>query len=111
MIERNFYKDRKAKLYHHNEEEIHLKSYLFGNGIRLVSVLAGITCLALLFENSRMDNTSIVVLYVLAAILTARFTEGYIFGTGGEGFERFNLAIPRSVLEDACQRLLKAFGK
>lgn len=35
--------------------------------------------------------------------------EGYIFGTGGEGFERFNLAIPRSVLEDACQRLLKAF--
>ena len=23
--------------------------------------------------------------------------EGYIFGTGGEGFERFNLAIPRSV--------------
>lgn len=80
MIERNFYKDRKAKLYHHNEEEIHLKSYLFGNGIRLVSVLAGITCLALLFENSRMDNTSIVVLYVLAAILTARFTEGYIFG-------------------------------
>ena len=25
--------------------------------------------------------------------------------------ERFNLAIPRSVLEDACQRLLKAFGK
>ena len=37
--------------------------------------------------------------------------EGYIFGTGGEGFERFNLAIPRSVLEDACQRLLKAFGK
>ena len=81
MIERNFYKDRKAKLYHHNEEEIHLKSYLFGNGIRLVSVLAGITCLALFFENSRMDNTSIVVLYVLAAVLTARFTEGYIFGT------------------------------
>ena len=37
--------------------------------------------------------------------------QGYIFGTGGEGFERFNLAIPRSVLEDACQRLLKAFGK
>ncbi len=35
--------------------------------------------------------------------------EGYIFGTGGEGFERFNLAVPRSVLEDACQRLLKAF--
>lgn len=81
MIERNFYKDRKAKLYHHNEEEIHLKSYLFRNGIRLLAALAGITCIALFFESSRMDNTSIVVLYVLAAILTARFTEGYIFGT------------------------------
>ena len=66
VIERNFYKDRKTKLYHHNEEEIHLKSYIFGNGIRLLASLAGITCLALFFENSRMDNTSIVVLYVLA---------------------------------------------
>lgn len=37
--------------------------------------------------------------------------EGYIFGTGGEGFERFNLAVPRSTVEDACQRLLKAFQK
>ncbi len=37
--------------------------------------------------------------------------EGYIFGTGGEGFERFNLAVPRQILEDACQRLLKAFKK
>lgn len=37
--------------------------------------------------------------------------EGYIFGTGGAGFERFNLAIPRSTLEEACSRLLKAFGK
>lgn len=25
--------------------------------------------------------------------------EGYIFGTGGEGFERFNVACPRSILE------------
>lgn len=79
MIERNFYKDKKSKLYHHNEEEIHLKSYLFGNGIRMLAVLAGITCLAVFFEKSRMDNTSIVVLYVLAAILIARITEGYAF--------------------------------
>ncbi|WP_233541865.1 MULTISPECIES: MalY/PatB family protein [Coprobacillaceae] len=35
--------------------------------------------------------------------------EGYIFGTGGEGFERFNLATPRATLEKACQRLLKAY--
>ena len=48
----------------------------------------------------------------LSLPLTMVFNMVYmLFGTGGEGFERFNLAIPRSVLEDACQRLLKAFGK
>ncbi|WP_300277729.1 DUF4118 domain-containing protein [Peptacetobacter sp.] len=81
MIERNFYKDKKAKLYHQNEEEIHLKSYVFGNGIRLLISLGTMTAIALFFEKSGMDNTSIIVLYVMAAILTARFTEGYIFGT------------------------------
>lgn len=34
--------------------------------------------------------------------------EGYIFGIGGSGFERFNLAMPRALLEECCQRLLKA---
>lgn len=37
--------------------------------------------------------------------------EGYIFGTGGEGFERFNCACPRSVLEDALERILKAWNE
>ena len=34
--------------------------------------------------------------------------EGYIFGDQGKGFERFNLALPRSALEKAMERLLKA---
>lgn len=34
--------------------------------------------------------------------------EGYIFGTGGSGFERFNIACPRSVLEKALNQLNKA---
>ena len=34
--------------------------------------------------------------------------EGYIFGTGGEGFERFNIACPRSTLERALLQLEKA---
>lgn len=34
--------------------------------------------------------------------------EGYIFGTGGAGFERFNLACPRSTVEDALNRIEKA---
>ena len=36
------------------------------------------------------------------------FTDGgYIFGNGGEGFERINLACPRRVLKDAMERLEK----
>lgn len=34
--------------------------------------------------------------------------EGYIFGAGGSGFERWNLAMPASQLEDALLRLEKA---
>lgn len=34
--------------------------------------------------------------------------EGYIFGRGGEGFERLNLACPRRVLAGALERLEKA---
>lgn len=34
--------------------------------------------------------------------------EGYIFGTGGECFERFNIATPRSILEDALKRICDA---
>jgi len=35
---------------------------------------------------------------------------GTMFGTGGEGYERFNLACPRSVVEECLQRLEKVFG-
>ncbi|MBN1265791.1 MAG: pyridoxal phosphate-dependent aminotransferase [Anaerolineales bacterium] len=34
--------------------------------------------------------------------------EGYIFGSDGEGFERINIACPRSLLEEALHRLLAA---
>lgn len=37
--------------------------------------------------------------------------EGYIFGKSGEGFERFNLAAPTSVISDALKRLDKALKK
>lgn len=36
------------------------------------------------------------------------FDEGYIFGRGGEGYERVNLACPRRVLAAALERLEKA---
>lgn len=35
---------------------------------------------------------------------------GPIFGTGGGGFQRVNIACPRSILEDGLARLLRAIG-
>lgn len=37
--------------------------------------------------------------------------EGYLFGDGGIGFERINLACPTWVIEEALERLKKAFNK
>lgn len=37
--------------------------------------------------------------------------EGYIFGLQGAGFERFNVATPRSILKDALDRLYQALKK
>ncbi len=34
--------------------------------------------------------------------------EGYIFGDGGKGFERINIACPRSILQEGLERLEKA---
>ena len=34
--------------------------------------------------------------------------EGYIFGKGGDGFERINFACPRSILEEAMNRIYYA---
>ena len=36
--------------------------------------------------------------------------EGAMFGRGGEGFQRINLACPRVVLTEALQRIAEAFG-
>jgi len=37
--------------------------------------------------------------------------EGYFFGEEGSGFERINLACPRSVLEDALNRITTVLKK
>ena len=37
--------------------------------------------------------------------------EGYIFGQEGEGFERFNLACPRAILEKALNRITVSVSK
>lgn len=38
-------------------------------------------------------------------------SEGYAFGSGGEGFERFNLACPTRVINEALIRLKKAISE
>ncbi len=37
--------------------------------------------------------------------------EGYIFGRGGEGFERFNVACPRSVLKKGLEQIRAAYNE
>ena len=37
--------------------------------------------------------------------------EGYIFGCGGEGYERINAACPRSILKEAMERIENAYIK
>lgn len=39
------------------------------------------------------------------------FDEGYIFGPGGAGFERINLAAPRSVIQAAMERLAQVCAR
>ena len=34
--------------------------------------------------------------------------EGKLFGSGGEGFQRVNVACPKSTLEETMQRIKKA---
>jgi len=36
------------------------------------------------------------------------FDDGYIFGPGGEGFERINIACPRSLLKEGLDRIARA---
>ena len=37
--------------------------------------------------------------------------EGYVFGTGGSGFERFNLACPRARVEEGLERIKQGLEK
>lgn len=37
--------------------------------------------------------------------------EGYIFGTDGSGWERFNCACPRSIIETSLNRIKDAWQK
>ena len=38
----------------------------------------------------------------------AIFDEGHVFGKGGNGFERINIACPKRILEATLERIYKA---
>lgn len=58
------------------------------------------------FRNLGMDHQTLEKFMLEEAKLW--LDEGYIFGQGGECFERFNIATPRAILEKALLQLEKA---
>jgi cysteine-S-conjugate beta-lyase len=96
-----------------------LTGYLDGNRRifdEAVNALPGISSMALEatylawvdFEGTGMDAAEIERRVQGEAKIAAN--HGPAFGTGGESFLRFNIATPRSRVEEACARLRKAFA-
>ena len=48
---------------------------------KLLAVVCGATLLGILFVKSGFPETNIVVIYIFAVLLVARFTKGYFYGT------------------------------
>lgn len=65
------------------------------------SFLVWLDCRAL-----KLDHEHLIDLFVNKARLA--LNDGEMFGKGGEGFMRMNVASPRSVLEEAMERLCEA---
>ena len=47
---------------------------------KLLAVVCGATLLGILFVKSGFPETNIVVIYIFAVLLVARFTKGYFYG-------------------------------
>ncbi|WP_377888931.1 MalY/PatB family protein [Alkalihalobacillus sp. R86527] len=58
------------------------------------------------FRSLQMDHLELETFIQNNAKLA--LDEGYIFGDGGKGFERINIACPRSTLQEGLERLEKA---
>ncbi len=60
------------------------------------------------FDGTGMDRDEFTKRVEQTACIAAN--HGPTFGKGGESFLRFNIATPRARIEEACDRLAKAFG-
>lgn len=71
----------------------------------VVSPLQGTYLLWVDLRYLKLDPTELEKRMIAADLF---FDEGYVFGNEGAGFERINLAVPRSVLRSALERLAAA---
>jgi len=60
------------------------------------------------FNGSGLSDSKVEEILLTKARVA--MTPGRIFGPGGEGFYRMNLACPRAVVEEAVRRISEAFG-
>ena len=67
------------------------------------------TYLAWIDFNGYVDGDAEKLEEIMQKKARVALDEGYIFGDAGRGFERINIATPRSVVEDCMERILKAF--
>ena len=67
------------------------------------------TYLAWIDVNGYVDGDAEKLEEIMQKKARVALDEGYIFGDAGRGFERINIATPRSVVEDCMDRILKAF--
>lgn len=107
--------------YNEGEEWLEqLKEYLDGNFAYIDAFLkehlpkahmvpAEGTYLAWIDFNGYVDGDAEKLEEIMQKKARVALDEGYIFGDAGRGFERINIATPRSVVEDCMDRILKAF--
>ena len=67
------------------------------------------TYLAWIDFNGYVDGDAEKLEEIMQKKARVALDEGYIFGDAGRGFERINIATPRSVVEDCMDRILRAF--
>ena len=67
------------------------------------------TYLAWIDFNGYVDGDAEKLEEIMQKKARVALDEGYIFGDAGRGFERINIATPRSVVEDCMDRILKSF--
>ena len=107
--------------YNEGEEWLEqLKEYLDGNFAYIDALLkehlpkahmvpSEGTYLAWIDFNGYVDGDAEKLEEIMQKKARVALDEGYIFGDAGRGFERINIATPRSVVEDCMDRILKAF--